>query len=131
MMNPSQQTGHGEIVDGVDATAVKDALQIVVDEYHNVVFDAQPPELTGIVIVGSAVDGTYTTGESDLDVYLYVNDPSTVDENGLREFMNDDTSFGYGATAEVTMPQLTHVDLLGILETGDETQLREPYEVVA
>jgi hypothetical protein len=120
---------HGEIVDGVYTSAVKDALQIVIDEYYHVVFDVEPPRLTGIGIVGSAVDGTYTPGESDLDVYIYVDDPSAVDEDGLRAFMLDDTSFGYGATAEVTMPELSHVDLLGVLETGDERKLREPYEV--
>ena len=127
MTSPPTETSPFEIIDGIGIDELKDALQIVIDEYYQATHDDTPPALTGVAIVGSVVEGTYTIEESDLDVYIFVSDPDEIDENALREYMNDETSFGYGATAEVTTPQLTHVDLLGILETENKSQLEHPY----
>lgn len=121
-----------EILRGIDTDELKDALQMVIAEYHTATLHhgdrlEEPPQVTGIAVVGSVADDSYVEGESDLDIYLFLDDPSKIGTDGLYQYMADDTTFGYGATATVTQPQLTNVDVLGVLETGEMDCLRDPY----
>lgn len=103
-------------------------FKMILDEsllVHSQVSGVDQPTITGIYVVGSTLTDDFSPQESDIDIYIEVEEQYSQEEGFLR-LINDTTESWNTHLQEYTKPSVSCVDVLGMIETN--STIRDPFK---
>jgi hypothetical protein len=109
-----------------DARGLRMDVQQALQEFHAAVGVGRPPTVEEIIVVGSTLRDDFRPGESDLDVWLVLDEDYEHGDGFRREMNHGD----WGKTLDERLPpEFAELDCLGLLSAEEyhETEtIRNP-----